>query len=102
MNKPQVIAIDDWMVWARDESGRIVETCAEMWPEWLDEKCDPSDMETDEYRAAVLRILRHKRPQWVGTIERNTDPSDPEAIEMILSDLRDMEARQAAFIAAYK
>ena len=60
--QPIVVAIDDWMVFARNASGRIVQTCAEMWPEWLDFETDPSDMGTDEYRAAVLQILRHKRP----------------------------------------
>ncbi|CAB3731141.1 hypothetical protein LMG1866_04652 [Achromobacter ruhlandii] len=97
---PAVIAIDDWMVWARDAQGRIVETCAEMWPEWLDEARDPSDMESDEYRAAVLRILRTKRPQWRDTVAAATDPTDPDAVQLVLSDVADLEREQAAFIAA--
>lgn len=97
--QPRVIAIDDWMVWARDARGRIVETCAEMWPEWLDEARDPSDMETDEYRAAVLRILRTKRPQWRDTVTAVTDPADPDAVRLVLDDIAELEAAQAAFIA---
>lgn len=104
--QPRVIAFDDWMVWARDAQGRIVETCTEMWPEWLDEDRDPSDMETDEYRAAVLRILRTKRPQWRDTMRSvlenaARDEDDPKALlRLVLSDVLALEAKQAAFIAA--
>lgn len=94
---PAVIAIDDWMIWARDPQGRIVETCAEMWPEWLSEARDPSDMGTNEYRAAVLRILRTKRPQWRDTM---ASAKDQEHRDMILRDLATLEAEQAEFIAA--
>lgn len=94
--QPRVIAFDDWMVWARDAQGRIVETCTEMWPEWLDEARDPSDMETDEYRAAVLRILRTKRPQWRDAL---AFAEDQEHRDMILRILASLEAAQAAFIA---
>jgi hypothetical protein len=97
---PAIIAIDDWMIWARDARGQIVETCAEMWPEWLSEARDPSDMETEEYRAAVLRILRTKRPQWRDTVATTTDPTDPEAVQLVLSDIAVLEREQAAFIAA--
>ncbi|MCZ8408192.1 hypothetical protein O9649_10365 [Achromobacter dolens] len=97
--QPHVIAIDDWMVWARDAQGRIVETCAEMWPEWLDEAREPSNMENDEYRAAVLRILRTKRPQWRDTVLANTDRDDPDALRLVLADVAALEAAQADFIA---
>lgn len=98
--QPRVIAIDDWMVWARDAQDRIVETCAEMWPEWLNEDRDPSEMGTDEYRAAVLRILRTKRPQWRDTVASANDPTEPDALQMILRDVAELEAEQADFIAS--
>lgn len=95
---PEIIALDDWMVWGRDDAtGRIVETCAEMWSEWLDEPKLPEDMETEEYRKAVLRILRHKRPAWRDTFEQDMD-DDTRA--MIADDLVSLERAQAAFIAA--
>lgn len=95
---PEIIALDDWMVWGRDDAaGRIVETCAEMWPEWLDEEKMPEDMEPEEYRKAVLRILRHKRPAWRDTF---TDDMPADERELVETDLVQLEREQAVFIAA--
>jgi hypothetical protein len=95
---PQIIAMDDWMVWGRAADGRVVQTVAEMWPEWLDQPKAPEDMGTEEYRAAVLRILRHKRPRWTNAFGMAIDA---EECEMIAADLAAMEPTQAAFIAAH-
>jgi len=114
--QPTVVAIDDWMVYARDTGGRIVQTCAEMWPEWLDFETDPSDMSPDEYRAAVLQILRHKHPVWTdfeswmieGEIEdakRRGEVLTPEQARADLGDFLDLSmliSQQAPFFAAHR
>lgn len=70
VNGITIIAMDDWMVWGRNEGGVLVETCAEMWPEWLDQSEDPSDMREMDYKRAVLAILQTKRCHW-SMVEEN-------------------------------
>lgn len=100
---PTIIAIDDWMIWGRDIKGQVVQTCAELWPEWLDYDKPPEDMEIDEYRCEVLRILGFKRPAWYNTVEwiKSRDLDDPDAITLVMEDIHKLECEQHDFIAAH-
>lgn len=113
MVRTVVIALDDWMIWARDESGQIVETCSEMWPEWLDERCAPEDMPDEEFKKATLRILRTKAVQWQNTKEYCDESTRrfaqihdriADAAELasewafVESDILELETKQAEFI----
>lgn len=88
---PTIIGVDDWLIYGRTSGGIIVQTCAEMWPEWLDFATAPEKMENDVYRAAVIGILAHKRPMWRGVL----DDIPSEDHDWIMSDILEMEADQA-------
>lgn len=64
MSAPTVIALDDWLIFARDAAGEIVFAVSECWPEWLDFPSAPEDMDDEDFKRATLEILKHKRPQW--------------------------------------
>lgn len=60
----ELIAIDDWMIYASNENGDVFYASSEVWPEWLDFQKLPENMGGQEFRDAVLKILPTVRPSF--------------------------------------
>lgn len=62
---PEIIALDDWLIYAKDQDGAIVFASSECWPEWLDFDIEPEEMDDTQFKQNSLDILRIKTDvQW--------------------------------------
>lgn len=90
-----VIAIIDWMVYAVDASGRLLQTWTEQWPDWGHTERRREHMDVHDWHSTLLHLLRSKRPVW-GDVKALY--GDDPYLETLLSDIRATSAMQADFI----